>query len=131
MLRTIVRYAMVKEMGSNMTEEVTPKLVIAYMTPDGKEPFTDWLNGLRDAMGRKRILARIVRLQDGNYGDCEPVGEGVSELRLFFGGGYRVYIGNRNNTLVILLCGGDKDSQDRDIEQAKAYWREYLSHDEV
>ena len=84
-----------------MTEEATPKRVVAYMTPNGKEPFTDWLNDLRDVMGRKRILARISRLQDGNYGDCEPVGEGVSELRMFFGGGYRVYIGERGNDLVI------------------------------
>jgi putative addiction module killer protein len=114
-----------------VTDEATPKRVVAYMTVNGKEPFTDWLNDLRDVIGRKRILARISRLQDGNYGDCEPVGEGVSELRMFFGGGYRVYIGERGDNLVILLCGGDKDSQDRDIEQAKAYWQEYLNHDEI
>lgn len=109
----------------------TPKRVIVYATPSAKEPFTDWLNGLRDVMGRKRILARVSRLQQGNYGDCQPVREGVSELRMFFGSGYRVYFGERGNDVIILLCGGDKSSQNKDIQQAKAYWKEYLSHDEL
>ena len=61
-----------------MTEATTPKQVIVYAKESGKEPFTEWLYGLRDVMGRKRILARISRLQQGNYGDCEPVGDGVS-----------------------------------------------------
>jgi putative addiction module killer protein len=114
-----------------VTEEATPKRVIVYTTINTKEPFTDWLNDLRDVMGRKRVLARVSRLQQGNYGDCEPVGEGISELRMFFGPGYRVYFGERSNDIVVLLCGGDKDSQDKDIEQAKAYWQEYLSRDEL
>jgi putative addiction module killer protein len=114
-----------------MTDEATPKRVIVYATPSAKEPFTDWLNNLRDVMGRKRLLARVSRLQQGNYGDCEVVGDGVSELRMFFGPGYRVYFGERGNDIIILLCGGDKDSQDKDIQQAKAYWQEYLSHDEL
>lgn len=109
----------------------TPKRVIVYATPSAKEPFTDWLNDLRDVMGRKRILARVSRLQQGNYGDCQPVREGVSELRMFFGSGYRVYFGERGNDVIILLCGGDKSSQNKDIQQAKAYWKEYLSHDEL
>jgi putative addiction module killer protein len=111
-----------------VTEATTPKQVIVYARENGKEPFTDWLYGLRDVMGRKRILARVSRLQQGHYGDCEPVGEGVTELRLFFGPGYRVYFGEQDNTLIVLLCGGDKASQDHDIEQAKMYWKEYLNH---
>jgi putative addiction module killer protein len=114
-----------------VTFAATPKRVIVYTTPSAKEPFTEWLNGLRDVMGRKHILARVSRMQQGNYGDCKSVGDGVSELRLFFGSGYRVYFGEHGNNLVILLCGGDKDSQDADIQQAKAYWQEYLSHDEL
>jgi len=114
-----------------VTEATMPKQVIVYAKENGKEPFTEWLYGLRDAMGRKRILARVSRLQQGNYGDCEPVGEGVSELRMFFGPGYRVYFGERDNTIIVLLCGGDKDSQGKDIEQAKTYWRECLSHEKL
>ena len=78
-------------------------------------------------MGRKRILARLARLAQGNLGDCAPVGEGVSELRLFFGPGYRVYFGEQGNDLVVLLCGGDKDTQGQDIALAKDYWKEYQS----
>jgi putative addiction module killer protein len=114
-----------------VTDEAMPKRVIVYTNQNGKEPFTDWLDNLRDLMGRKRILARVVRMQQGNYGDCEPVGEGISELRMFFGPGYRVYFGERGNDIVILLCGGDKDSQDKDIQQAKMYWQEYLIDEEV
>lgn len=112
-----------------MTDAATPKRVIVYATRDGKEPFSEWLYSLRDVMGRKRILARVSRMQQGNYGDCKPIGEGVSELRLFFGSGYRVYFGERGNDIVVLLCGGDKSSQSEDIQQAKVYWKEYLSHE--
>ena len=114
-----------------MTDEATPKQVIVYAKEDGKEPFTEWLYNLRDVMSRKRILARVSRLQQGNYGDCEPVGAGISDLRLFFGSGYRVYFGEENNPIVVLLCGGDKGSQGKDIEQAKAYWKEYLNHEHL
>ena len=114
-----------------MTSAAKPKNVIVYADENGKEPFTDWLYGLRDIMGGKRILARVARLEQGNYGDCEPVGEDVSELRLFFGPGYRVYFGEDESNLVVLLCGGDKGSQNQDIRAAKAYWKEYLSHEKL
>jgi len=71
-------------------------------------------------------LERNFRLEQGNYGDCEPVGEGISELRMFFGPGYRVYFGEDANNIVVLLCGGDKRNQNQDIKDAKAYWKEYL-----
>ena len=102
--------------------------VIVYRDATRKEPFTDWLHGLGDARTRRRILSRLVRLESGNFGDCEPVGGGVSELRFFFGSGYRVYFGRDGNTIVVLLSGGDKDSQRRDIQKAQAYWKEYLSN---
>jgi putative addiction module killer protein len=108
-----------------------PKQVIVYAAGDATEPFTYWLENLRDVIGRKRILARIARLAQGNFGDCEPVGEGVSELRMFFGPGYRVYFGEHGNDLVVLLCGGDKDSQTQDIKTAKLYWKEYLSNAKI
>ncbi|MGZ8915277.1 MAG: type II toxin-antitoxin system RelE/ParE family toxin [Methylobacter sp.] len=100
-----------------------PKRVIVYAQKSGKEPFTEWLYNLRDVI--------VSRLQQGNYGDCEPVGEGVSELRLFFGSGYRGYFGEQGKQIVVLLCGGDKGSQSKDIDQAKTYWREYLNHEHL
>lgn len=111
-----------------MTDATTPKRVIVYAKESGKEPFTEWLYSLRDTIVRKRILSRVSRLQQG---DCEPVDEGVSELRLFFGSGYRVYFGEQDNQIVVLLCGGDKGSQSKDIEQAKTYWQEYLNHEHL
>ena len=82
------------------------------------EAFTAWLVGLRDRQALARILARIRRLSAGNPGDVKPVGSGVSEMRINYGPGYRLYFVSRGNTVVILLCGGDKRSQDRDIAQA-------------
>jgi putative addiction module killer protein len=111
----------------NSVSNATPRRVIAYTKPDGQEPFNQWLDGLRDGLTQKRILARLTRLEEGNFGDCKSVGDGVSELRMFFGSGYRVYFGEHDNELVVLLCGGDKSSQDKDIAQAKAYWQEYLN----
>jgi putative addiction module killer protein len=112
-----------------LTDAATPRQVIVYQLPDGQEPFTDWLNGLRDGMVRKRILARLTRLEQGNLGDCKPVGDGIKELRMFFGSGYRVYFAENGDEVVILLCGGDKGSQDTDIEQAKTYWKEFQNCD--
>lgn len=82
--------------------------------------FADWFAALRDDRAKNRIAARIVRVEAGNFGDCKPVGAGVSELRVDVGPGYRVYFTRRDGELVILLCGGDKASQQRDIAKAKA-----------
>jgi putative addiction module killer protein len=125
-----VLFSLKKEMQS-VTGATTPRQVIIYADESGYEPFKEWLYGLRDVIGRKRVLARLSRLEQGNLGDCSPVGEGVSELRMFFGSGYRVYFGEHGDHLVVLLCGGDKSSQSQDIEQAKTYWREYLDHAEL
>ena len=89
--------------------------------------FTDWLETLRDRQARVRIQARLLRLSRGNPGDVKPVGEGVSEMRIDYGPGYRVYFIRRGPVVVVLLCAGDKDSQDRDIALAKtiaAQWKE-------
>lgn len=83
------------------------------------QAFEDFINGLRDAEARVKISARIFRLANGNAGDVAPVGEGISELRLHFGPGYRVYFKQRGKVLIILLCGGDKATQDKDIKRAK------------
>jgi putative addiction module killer protein len=86
--------------------------------------FTDWFDGLRDEKARSRIRVRIDRLSLGNHGDVKPVGEGVSELRIDYGPGYRLYFVQRGKMVVILLCGGDKRSQARDIRQAIKLARE-------
>lgn len=82
------------------------------------ERFVRWLEGLRDLRGRAKVLARIERLIGGNPGDVRPVGSGVSELRINCGPGYRVYYLQRGTTLIILLAGGDKSSQVKDIDEA-------------
>ncbi|MEC4815537.1 MAG: hypothetical protein SAK29_20015 [Scytonema sp. PMC 1069.18] len=76
-------------------------------------------------------MQRLRRLEQGNYGDVAPIGDGLSELRMFFGPGYRVYFGEDAENLVVILCGGDKSTQEQDIEEAKAYWREYLSREKI
>lgn len=80
--------------------------------------FMEWFSGLRDKQAMRRIQARIDRAEDGNFGDCEPVGEGVSEMRVHYGPGYRVYFTQRGMEIVILLAGGDKSTQARDIMAA-------------
>lgn len=88
------------------------------------DEYADWFAKLRDRQARARILARIRRLSLGNPGDVEPVGEGVSELRIHYGPGYRVYFTHIERTVVVLLIGGDKRTQQRDIEMAKSLARE-------
>ena len=101
-----------------------------YLTPDGKAPFTEWLNGLRDRQTRARSRARLNRVRLGNFGDCKPVGEGVFELRMTFGAGYRVYYARGHEHLILLLGGGDKSTQARDIEKAKVAWADYRSRND-
>lgn len=86
--------------------------------------FDDWLRSLRDAKGKARILARIKSAEAGNFGDCEPVGDGVSEMRVHVGPGYRVYFVRHGAVVYVLLCGGDKATQERDIRRAKELARE-------
>lgn len=87
-----------------------------HRTPE----FDAWLKALRDPVGKARIIARIRSAEHGNFGDCEPVGEGVSEMRIHCGPGYRVYYSRKGPVVYLLLCGGDKATQKRDIKQAKA-----------
>ncbi len=86
--------------------------------------FVRWLKKLRDREGRLRILKRLRRLSAGQFGDCQPVGEGVHELRMFFGPGYRVYFARQGGIVILLLAGGDKDSQAGDIALAKVLAKE-------
>ncbi|MBT3069458.1 type II toxin-antitoxin system RelE/ParE family toxin [Rhodomicrobium sp. Az07] len=98
-----------------------------YLTRSGGIPVTEWLDGLRDRKAKTAIMARIFRLEQGIEGDFKKLGGGLSELRVFVGPGYRVYYAKEGSTFVLLLCGGDKSTQNTDIERARRYladWRE-------
>lgn len=99
--------------------------ILYYEANDGKTPFLDWLNSLKDMRARAIVRARLVRIQLGNFGDCKSIGGGVFEFRIAHGPGYRIYFGRDSNTIVILLCGGDKSSQSKDITKAKLLWKEH------
>ena len=96
-----------------------------YLTPDGQDLFSDWVAVLRDQMAAARIAARIERLHLGLFGDSKPLGDGVWELRVDWGPGYRVYYARAGGRLILLLCGGDKRMQQADIKTAKRHWREW------
>ena len=88
--------------------------------------FDNWLRKLKDQRAKAKILFRIQRIQEhGNFGDCEPVGQGISELRIHYAKGYRVYLKEQNGTVVLLLNGGTKASQQKDISKAKELWSNY------
>jgi putative addiction module killer protein len=96
-----------------------------YVTADGQRPFKEWLENLRDIQGRARVRVRLDRARLGNLGDNCSVGEGVHELRIDYGPGYRIYFGLEGKRLVLLLLGGDKSSQSKDITKAKKFWEDH------
>jgi putative addiction module killer protein len=98
--------------------------IIVFSNGKQAEPFTEWILEL-DSVTRKRIFAKVARLQSGNFGDCKQIVDSIYELRCFFGSGYRVYFGKYREYVVVLLCGGDKSSQSKDIIKAKQYWSNY------
>lgn len=105
--------------------EAQPREIQNYVKPDNSSPFEDWYNSLRDNKAKNRIQLRLDRIQQGNLGDYRSVGEGVFEFIIDYGPGYRVYFGQIGSIIVLLLCGGDKSTQDRDIRKAKEYWADY------
>ena len=105
--------------------EAQPREIQNYLTADGRSPFQEWVDSLRDIKARVRIEKRLERVARGNLGNYAGVGEGVYELKIDYGPGYRVYFGQVGSTIVLLLCGGDKSTQEQDILRAKQYWRDY------
>jgi putative addiction module killer protein len=103
----------------------SPRELEIYETSDGRFPFEDWLNSLKDFTARSLIRKRLTRIRLGNMGNARNLGDGVWELKIDFGPGYRVYYGEDGPKIVVLLIGGDKGSQQRDIQKAKAYWEDY------
>lgn len=112
-----------------MAQQRSPRIIIVYRDLRGREPFTDWLGKLRDPASRRRILKRLLRLEQGHYGDAKPVGQGIFELRFFFGPGYRIYFAEAGDRIIVLLCGGAKKRQSGDIKKAQDYWQEYQTHE--
>jgi putative addiction module killer protein len=96
-----------------------------YVAPNGTAPVQSWLESLRDIRARARIKARIARLELGNFGDSRSLGGGVSELKVDYGPGYRIYFARIGNAVVLLLCAGSKSTQQSDIARARRYWRDY------
>jgi len=98
-----------------------------YRTPSGRNPFDDWFESIREMHTRSKILTRLDRLKLGNFGDCKAIGDGLAELRIHYGPGIRIYYSKIGNKMILLLCGGDKGSQTKDIKRAKEYLEEYQS----
>lgn len=96
-----------------------------YHSPDGQDLFGRWLDGLTDRQAKARVAARLIRLNNGNFGDCKPVGDGVWELRIDWGPGYRVYYAIEGERVVLLCEGGDKRTQTADVQRAIARWNEW------
>ena len=100
-----------------------------YVTPSGRNPFDDWFESIREAHTQSKILTRLGRLKLGNFGDCKSLGDEIAELRIHYGPGIRIYYSKIGNKVLLLLCGGDKGSQSRDINKAKEYLEEYQSRE--
>jgi putative addiction module killer protein len=102
-----------------------PLEVLLYITENSGCPFERWLESLRDRQARARIKKRLDRISLGNLGDFKSVGNGVMELRVDYGPGYRIYLAQSGATVILLLCGGDKSTQEQDILKAKRYWTDF------
>ena len=96
-----------------------------YTDKQNRSPYAEWLASLRDIQTRARIIMQVDRMELGLFGDSAPIGEGLSELKIHYGPGYRVYYGKETHNACLLLCGGDKSTQSKDIKRAKAYWQEH------
>ena len=104
---------------------VVPREILEYLTPEGRSPFHEWIRGLKDIKTRAIVRQRINRVRLGNLGYCKRLTSDISELKIDYGPGYRIYFAEHDDVIVILLCGGDKSTQRADIQQAVAYWQKY------
>ncbi len=107
--------------------EARRRTIVIYEARNGHAYFSEWAERLADNAGV--IMNRLEHVEDGSFGDCRAIGEGVHELRIDYGPGYRVYFGQHDD-IVVLLCGGNKSTQRKDIQKAKRLWREYQSETE-
>src|SRR5437762_11640419 len=105
--------------------EAIERDVRLYRRRDGRVPYLDWFEALRDERAKQTVQSRIARIRLGNFGEVRSVGEGVQELKIDYGPGYRIYFAHDGPRVVIILCGGDKRTQNADIRAAKTYWSAY------
>ena len=105
--------------------ESFPYTITYYLTETGRKPFKEWLDALKDITARQKVRIRLDRGRLGNLGRNRSVGEGVYELKIDYGPGYRVYYAIEKKTLILLLMGGDKSSQNKDIASAQKYWQDH------
>lgn len=106
------------------------KILERYVAPEGQEPYTEWLNKIRDKLTKARIINGVTKMENGNFGVSESVGAGVIELKLDFGPGYRVYYALECEKIVLLLLGGSKKCQQADIKKAQGYLKDYRSRED-
>jgi putative addiction module killer protein len=105
--------------------EAQPRHIKKYITEGGHCPFDDWLSGLKDKRTQAVVTNRLLRIMQGNLGLCRSLGGRLQEMKIDFGPGLRVYFAEDGDTIVVLLCGGDKSTQSKDIEKAREYWIDY------
>ena len=108
--------------------QIRPKEILNYITPSGRDSYQQWYTRIKDQKARIAISNRITRLRIGNFGDFKRLSSGLYELRIDYGPGYRVYFGLFQHDTVILLWGGTKGTQQRDIDRAQNYWNDFLEH---
>lgn len=101
------------------------KTIKLYRQQNGRTPYEEWIEDLKDVVGRAKIRIRVERARLGNFGDYRTIGGGIVELKIDYGPRYGIYMGLYGEEVVVLLCGGDKDSQDKDIVKAHDYWEDY------
>ena len=111
--------------------EASPHELVIYETEQSEAPFQEWLDSLRDPSARARIKKRLDRIKLGNLGDYKALGEGVYELRIDYGPGYRVYYGKVDSIIILLLCAGDKNTQAKDIDLAKQFWNDFKKREDT
>jgi putative addiction module killer protein len=100
-------------------------IINEYTDEQGKSLYAEWLGILRDKRAKAKVIMQVDRMELGLFGDSQPIGDGLSELRIHYGPGYRVYYGKEGQQVYLLLCGGDKSTQSQDIKQAKVCWQDH------
>lgn len=117
--------------GHNLEMDVKPRDILYYTTANGKQPVRKWLESIKDSMTQAILYKRIRQAGMGNFGSFRSVGGGISEFKIDFGQGYRIYYGIHKDKLIVLLVGGTKRTQQADIETAKNYWNHWKKENDI